>query len=341
MKSRLVSATLLGAAVLLAPVVVARAQTIDDQCPPGSSNIAGEPDNTKIAQDACQKAIDLFKYLAPQLGAVLAGGNPTQGVSGTLGGLGHFSLGLRANAMHGWLPQVDRVVPNTRGAQKSTYGIDDKPIGFVTADIALGVFKGMASSGFASFDVLVSASYLPSVDNVNVDVAVPSGSLKFGFGAKVGLLSETAARPGVSVSYLDRGLPTATITGKSGDDRLVLADLSVRSRSWRAVAGKSFFIFGVGGGFGQDSYDSDANITVAIAPRAATPGGTGGPIALGQKLTRNNIFGTAWLNARVFRLVGEIGRVTGGTVETYNGFDSAYPGNATRTYASVGLSFGR
>ncbi len=341
MKPGFISAAFLAASILVAPVMVASAQTIDDQCPPGSSNAAGEPDNTKIAQDACQKAIDLFKYLAPQLGTVLAGGNPTQGLSGTLGGPGHFSLGLRANAMHGWLPQVDRVVPNTRGAQRSTYGIDEKPIGFVTADVGLGVFKGMASSGFGSLDLLVSASYLPSVDNVNVDVAVPSGSLKFGFGAKVGLLSETGARPGVAVSYLDRGLPTVTITGKSGEDRLILADLKVRSRSWRAVAGKSFFIFGTGGGFGQDFYDSNADITVTIAPRAATPGGTGGPIALGQKLTRNNFFGTAWLNAKVFRLVGEIGRVTGGTVETYNGFDSAYPGDAARTYASVGLSFGR
>jgi hypothetical protein len=341
MKSFFLSAVIVIAALSLASPRVARAQTIDAQCPAGTINSANQPDNTEVAQDACQKAIDLFRYLAPQLGAVLAGGNPTQGVSGTLGGLGHFSLGLRANVLYASLPQVDRVVPNARGAQVSTYGIDDQLIGFVTADVALGIFKGASGSGFGSVDVLVSGSYLPSYSNSNVDIAVPSGSLKFGLGAKVGLLTESATRPGISVSYLDRGLPTVSITGKSGDDRLVLADLSVRSRSWRAVAGKSFLIFGIGGGFGQDRYDSNANITVTVAPRQATQGGTGGPIALGQQMTRNNIFGTAWLNLKVFRLVGEIGRVTGGTIVTYNQFDAEYPADGQRTYGSIGISLGR
>jgi hypothetical protein len=318
----------------------AGAQGIDPQCPPGSTNSAGDPDNTRIAQDACQKAIDLFKYLAPQLGAVLAGGSPTQGISGTLGGPGHFSFGIRANALRGSLPQVDRVVPSTHGAQVSTYGIDDKPVGFVTADAGVGIFGGMQGSGFGALDALVSASYLPSYNNENVDIAEPSGSFKFGFGAKFGILKETPVRPGISVSYLDRGLPDVTVTGKSGDDRLVLENLSVRARSWRAIAGKSFLFLGIGAGAGQDTYDSNADITVTVAPRAATPGGTGGPIALNQKLTRTNFFGTAWINAKIFRLVGEIGRVNGGTITTYNQFDG--PGAAdARTYASVGLSFGR
>ncbi len=328
-------------ALLLPSPRATQAQTIDAQCPAGTFNSANEPDNTEVAQDACQKAIDLFKYLAPQLGAVLAGGNPTQGVSGTLGGPGHFSLGVRGNILYASLPQMDRVVPNTRGAQVSTYGIDEQIIGFATADFALGLFRGAAGSGFGSVDLLVSGSYVPSYSNANVDIAVPSGSVKLGFGAKVGLLTESATRPGISVSYLDRGLPAVSITGKSGDDRLVLADLSVRSKSWRAVAGKSFLIFGVGGGFGQDRYDSNANITVTVAPRAATPGGTGGPIALGQQITRNNLFGTAWLNLKIFRLVGELGRVTGGTIVTYNQFDSEYPADGARTYGSVGISIGR
>ena len=49
------------------------AQGISSQCPPGGLKANGDPDNTRIAQDACQKAIDLFQYVAPQLGAVLAG----------------------------------------------------------------------------------------------------------------------------------------------------------------------------------------------------------------------------------------------------------------------------
>lgn len=338
MKSRTFCAALLAA--LVAGSLPMSAQEIDTQCPPGSSNGAGQPDNTMVAQDACQKAIDLFKYMAPQLGAVLAGGNPTQGRAGALGGLGHFSLGIRGNGLRGSLPEVDRVVPNTRGAQQSTYTLDTKPVGFVTADLALGIFSGTATNGFGALDAIVSASYVPEYRGRSVDVSVPSGSFKLGFGAKVGILRETATRPGLSVSFLERNLPKVTITGVSGDDRLLLENISIRSRSWRAVAGKSFLFLGAGVGYGRDSYDSNATITVTVAPRSSTQGGTGGPIALDQKLSRNNLFGTVWLKSPVMRIVGELGVVSGGDIVTYNGFTGVQAADK-RTYASVGLSFGR
>lgn len=316
------------------------AQGIDPQCPAGSMNSSGTPDNTMVAQDACQKAIDLFRYLAPQLGTIVAGGNPTQGLTGTLGGPGHFSFGIRANGLNGSIPEIDRVVPNTRGARVDAYPIDEQLVGFATADLGVGVFKGMASSGFGALDVLVSASYLPEYSNPSVEVSEPSGGFKFGLGAKVGLLRETSARPGIAVSYLVRQLPTVAITGKSGDDRLFLNDVNIKAKSWRATAGKSFLFVGFGGGFGRDTYDSDADITVTVAPREATQGGTGGPVRLTQDLTRTNFFGTVWLNAKVMRIVGELGRVSGGTIETYNQFTGAQPADA-RTYYSIGLSFGR
>lgn len=339
MKARTFHATILAAATF-AGSLAAGAQGIDPQCPPGTLNPAGQPDNKKVAQDACQKAIDLFKYMAPQLGAVLAGGNPTQGLTGTLGGIGHFSFGVRVNGLRGSLPEVDKVVPFTRGAQQSTYELDTKPLGFVTADLALGLFKGMSTTGFGAVDAIVSASYIPEYQGESVEVTVPSGSFKIGFGGKLGILRETAVRPGISVSFLDRELPKVTITGSSGDDKLLLEGISVRSRSWRAVAGKSFLFMGAGAGFGRDSYDSKATITVTVAPRESTSGGTGGPISLGQKLTRNNLFGTVWIKSQVLRIVGEIGVVSGGNIVTYNQFTGAQPA-AGRTYASIGLSFGR
>lgn len=327
--------------ILLALFIAAplRAQTIDPQCPPGSVNSSGTPDNTMIAQDACQKAIDLFRYVAPQLGSIIAGGNPTQGIAGALGGPGHFSFGLRANGIRGSIPEIDRVVPSTTGARADTYTSDEQLVGFVTADAGIGLFGGM-TSGFGALDALVSVSYLPSYSNSSVDVSEPSGGLKFGLGAKVGLLRETAVLPGVAVSYLVRELPTVGITGKSGDDRLTLNDVSVKTKSWRALVGKSFLFVGFGGGFGRDTYDSSADISVTVAPREATQGGTAGPIRLAQDLTRTNVFGTVWVNARVMRIVGELGRVSGGTVSTYNQFDGTQPGDA-RVYYSVGLSFGR
>ena len=328
--------------ILLALFVAApiSAQQIDSQCLPGNLPMSGSEDPV-VAQDACQKAIDLFRYLAPQLGTIVAGGNPTQGIAGTLGGPGHFSFGIRANGLRGSIPEVDRVVPSTHGATNEIpYPIEDRLVGFVTADVGIGIFNGMATSGFGAIDALISASYLPEYSNSSVSITEPDGGFKFGFGAKVGILRETSVRPGIAVSYLVRELPTANITGMSGEDRLFLEDVSVKSKSWRATVGKSFLFLGFGGGFGRDTYDSNADITVTVAPRQATEGGTGGPIKLGQDLTRTNVFGTVWLNAKVMKIVGELGRVSGGTIATYNQFDGVRPSDA-RTYYSVGLSFGR
>jgi len=328
------------AAALIAMASPAAAQELDPQCPPGALDGGGDPDNTMIAQDACQKAIDLFRYMAPQLGAVLAGGNPTQGIGGAFGKIGRFSIGLRANALNGSLPEIDRVVPNMRGAQQSTYTVDTKPIGFATADVALGVYPG-TPAGFLAIDLLMSASYIPEYSSESIDVSLPSGSWKLGFGGKVGLISETAATPGVSVSYLARELPRVDITGSSGDDRLLLEDVRIRSRSWRAVTGKNLGFLGVGGGYGRDTYRSNAQITVNVAPRAATSGGTAGPIDLSQKLTRTNMFGSVWINSQVLRIVGEIGRVSGGSIATYNSFPPDAQPDMDRTYVSLGFSFGR
>lgn len=335
MKIRLILAAALAANLS----IPARAQELDPQCPPGSLNSSGDPDNTMIAQDACQKAIDLFAYMSPQLGMVLAGGNPTQGVAGPFGKIGRFSVGVRANAINGSLPEVDRVVPNTRGAEQSTYTLDTTPLGFATGEVALGVYPG-TPYGFGAIDLLMSASYVPEYSNGTIDVSTPSGSFGLGFGGKLGVVSETATRPGVSVSYLTRKLPQVDILAQSGDDHLLLEDVRVRSKSWRAVAGKTFLFLGLGAGYGRDTYDSDATITVTVAPRSSTPGGTGGPIDLRQKITRSNMFGTVWIKASILRIVGEFGRVSGGEIETYNQFIGVQPDDP-RNYASLGFSFGR
>ena len=317
------------------------AQGISSQCPPGSFKPSGDPDNTKIAQDACQKAVDLFQYLAPQLGAVLAGASATQGLSGTLGGLGHFSVGIRGNLMQASLPEVDRVVPATRGAEQSTYTLSNRFIGLPTGDVAVGLFKGLplGLSHAGGVDLLLSAAYLPNYNNNSVDIAVASSSWKLGYGVKIGILQEGALVPGVSLSILTRGIPVVSIIGTSGQDRLALDSIRVNARSWRLVAGKSLLFIGGAVGVGGDTFTSDATLNVTIAPRPATPGGSGGPIFLTQKITRSNVFASAWIKVLVVRIVGELGRVSGGDIATYNAFSGTQAADP-RSYGSVGLSFG-
>ena len=122
---------------LAAPVV---AQQTSSACPAGTT-IGGVPDRSKATQDACQQAVDLFQYMVPQLGIAISGGNATLGQGGALGGLGHFTLGVRANVLQGSVPQVDKASPATssNGAVRRTnYPTKNQFLGFPAVDASIG-----------------------------------------------------------------------------------------------------------------------------------------------------------------------------------------------------------
>ena len=319
------------------------AQSIDTQrCPPGTVNQFGVPDAQRASQDACQKAIDLFQYLAPQLGTMIAGGNPTLGQGGTLGGLGHFSAGLRVNVLQGSVPQIDNVTVSTAGAQQTQFATKDEYLPMPTADLAIGVFKGipLPLTNVGGIDVLVSASYIPEFDKSGVSVKVPNGSLKLGYGARVGIIQESLLTPGIAVSYLVRDLPTLNIAGENNGDSLYVNNLSSKTKSWRITASKSLILFGLAAGVGQDKYDASTDIGAHVAARPPfSNAANAGPVALSQSLTRTNIFGDLSVNLLLFKLNAEIGQVSGGTINTYNTFSGKQPADS-RIYGSVGARFG-
>jgi hypothetical protein len=296
----------------------------------------------QISQDACQKALDLFAYMAPQLGTSIAGGNATLGQAGSLGGLGHFSAGLRINAIQGSLPQIQNITLSTTGA-KNTPPIDTKTQLFPmpTAELAIGLFKGLplAITNVGGIDLLVSASYLPEFNSSGVSVKVPNGSLKFGYGARVGILQESLLVPGVSVSYIRRDLPTVNMTANSGNDSLYVNNLSLKTTAWRLVASKSLLLFGLAAGVGQDKYESSTDVSAHVAARVLTPAANAGPVALSQNLTRTNIFADLSMNLLLLKLTGEIGQVSGGTINTFNTFSGKQAADS-RIYGSVGARFG-
>ena len=312
------------------------AQTPDPQCPSGTAA-------QRISQDACQKAIDLFRYLAPQLGTSIAGGNATLGQGGNLGGLGHFSAGIRVNAVQGSLPQAQNIQISTSGASRTT-PIDTKSQYFPmpTADLAIGVFKGLplALTNVGGVDLIVSASYVPQFDNSGVSVKVPNGSLKLGYGARVGILQESLLVPGVAVSYLVRDLPTLNIAGANGGDSLYVNNLSLKTKAWRVTASKSLILFGLAAGVGQDKYDAATDISAHVAARPLlSPAANAGPVSISQNLTRTNIFADLSMNLLLFKLNAEIGQVSGGTINTYNTFSGKQAADS-RIYGSVGARFG-
>jgi len=210
-----------------------------------------------------------------------------------------------------------------------------------TAELAIGIFKGLplAITNVGVVDLLVSASYLPEFNSSGVSVKVPNGSLKLGYGARVGILQESLLVPGVSVSYVRRDLPTVNIAANSGSDSLYVNNFSLKTTAWRVVASKGLLLFGLAAGIGQDKYESSTDISAHVAARALTPAANAGPVSLSQNITRTNVFADLSLNLLLFKLTGEIGQVSGGTINTYNTFSGTQAADS-RVYGSVGARFG-
>lgn len=334
MKSSTLSAVtaLFVVGAIAAPATRASAQGIDPRCPAVTLQ-------ERAAQDACQKAIDIFGFMTPQLGIGLVGGNATLGTGGALGGPGRFSIGVRGNGIQGRVPQVTDVNASITGAQRSDYGIENQVVGLPAVEGALGLFGGVPVGVTHAFalDALVSATYVPELSRSNIAVSLPDGSLKLGYGGRLGVIQESFATPSVSLTYLKRDLPTTSIVATSGNDRITVDDISVKTTAWRAVAGKSIGFFGFAVGGGQDQYDSGASGSVVVNEGAISV--NGGPYDLSQKVTRTNMFADASLNFPFVKFALEIGRVSGGKIDTYNTFSGKRADDAL-TYASVGIRIG-
>ena len=316
----------------------AAAQSPDPQC---------QSQSFSQVRDACQMGVDLFKYVAPQLGAAIAGGNATLGQGGTLGGLGHFSIGLRANVVDGSLPQVDQFSPNTNGIQQHSLPTkDNQPVPMPVADAAFGVFSGIpvGVTNVGGVDVLVNVAYIPNINQSGSSFSTPNGNWKFGYGVRVGVTQESVVVPGISVTYLKRDLPVVSLVGQTGanssnnsnvQDSLAINDLTIGTTAWRLVANKHFGFLGLAAGVGQDSYTQSASAIATVHVnnqpyRSST-------IDISQDDSRTNLFADLSFNFPILKLVGEIGQVSGGSVQTYNTFSK--DANASRLYGSVGLRF--
>lgn len=306
------------------------------------------------ARDACQVTVDVFGFMTPQLGVSLAGGNALLGARSNIGGLGHFSLGIRATAIQGKLPDFESINFSTSAGLPPSREIQttDQILGAPGVELAVGIFRGV-DLGFArvgALEGIVSANYIPEYADENFTLEAPDGSLKLGFGGRLGLIGEGMVMPGIAVTYLRRDLPTLDLRalttrsdiGGSTSDSLGLEGFSVKTTAIRAVATKNLAILGLAAGVGQDTYDAAATLNTvvrsgttscsALAPCRAN-------ISYAQEMTRTTMFANASLNLLLFRLGAEIGQVSGGDVATYNTFQDRDP-NESVLYGSVAIRFG-
>jgi len=184
-------------------------------------------------------------------------------------------------------------------------------------------------------DILLNAAYIPAYSGPGIKVEVPSGSLKIGYGARIGLLEESLIVPGIGFSYMKRDLPTVSIAGDmaGGTSSLNVSDLRVNTSSWRLTASKSLIMFGLAAGVGQDKLSSSAGIQATVAGLSSTS------FKGKQDLTRTTYFADFSFNLMLAKLVAEIGSTSGGTVPTYNTY-SGTAADASRLFGSVGLRIG-
>ena len=340
MKRFVFAFTLAGVAAVAAP-----AQAQNGRCAGGNAV-------QNASQDACQVAVDMFRYMAPQLGTAIAGGNAVLGSGGTLGGIGHFSIGVRGNGVFGSLPNLDDVTLSSEQSQQRDLVTENKLVPMPVLDGALGIFKGLplGVTNVGGIDLLLSAAYLPSVgsESDNVYLEVPDGSWKVGYGARVGLLQESLVTPGLSFSYIKRDLPTVNVIGHTQLDiapggAVTLVDMDVEARdlkvetaAWRVTASKNLLVVGVAAGVGQDKYDFSGTARARGAFDGSTA--TVRDESLDFSMTRTNYFANLSFNVMLLKTVIEFGQVSGGNVTTYNRFDK--PADDSRFYASAGFRFG-
>jgi hypothetical protein len=315
------AADLLAGLFLLAVVSSASAQT--PEC-------AGYVSN---AQRVCAAAVDGTRAFHPIVGVLISGGNPTIGTAGTLGGLGHASLTLRANAVELVLPDL------SYNGSSTTVPAGNKL--FAPAPLvegSLGLYKGMPT-GLLAVDFLGSAQLLPTnqIDNLVVESGarkLGSIALGLGYGARIGILREMGPLPAVSFSIMRRDIPRITYGDISAGDSYSYG-VDLHATNLRLVASKQLLILGLAAGLGWDKYTGDAVIRfrdpITLTPQPDVP--------FELSSSRGLAFVNAGLNLSMLRLTGEVGYQTGKDQNLSTSFED-FDTTKGKFFAGLGLRLG-
>ncbi len=297
---RSISAVLLLAAAGVPRSASAQGGSLDSRCAVTAPVTSPSGATALVQQDACQKSIDLFNFLAPQLGALVAGGSAELGQGGTLGGLGHVRVGIRANVLGGGrLPAVGGVQLNTTGAVRTDFATNAQTLALPAVDAGIGLFGGLpvGLTRVGGVDLLLSGAYVPSFTSGQVRVDRTGSAVQIGYGARVGLLQRSRFVPGVGVTFLHREIPTTSIAAQTNDGgQIGVTAARVATDSWRVAVNQRFSILGLSAGAGQDRYDARATIAGSVfAP--AVPGIDIARLVFtqtfAQRLTRTNVYAGA------------------------------------------------
>ena len=298
------------------------------------------PGQFSSSGDVCQKVVDIFTFMSPQIGVAMAGGNSMLGEGGTLGGIGKISGSLRITAVDGRVPNSAVQLSTNSSATQSDFGAARTPIPVPAADFAVGLIKGLTVglTNVGGVDLLVGAVYVPDVNKSPFSIRTEKKAYAFSYGVRVGLLQESAAVPGISFSYKERKFPTSDIAYTPNRDTLTSLGTTLSSKSMRLVIAKHFVFFGFAAGIGRDELRAKSEFRAIVDNLPGAYLSASIP-SVEQKVTRGNVFGNVSFGLPTAQLVLEAGRSTAGTIQqTFNTFGDR-KANEGYNYASLGFGF--
>ena len=287
------------------------------------------------AQEECAIVAQAVDAAQPQLGILMAGGNPILGTASTggvrLGLIPRVSLTGRINVVGARLPDIREAADGQ--ADKFTL-----PAPAVGANLSVGLTQGFSVApmigGFGAIDLLGSVSVLP-LSLLGDEFG--DNAFSWGAGARVGLIRESFVTPGVSVSLMYRSLGDVSLGEvcpgtevPSGDNRSVCSttegdfgeiEFGLDNWSARGTVSKRLLGLGLTAGVGYDRFETSANFAV----RAPGPPAGAEQVYRFQDVAVDNDRWSAFLNGSltvlVASLVGEVGWMQG--ADPIEGFPEA------------------
>jgi hypothetical protein len=238
------------------------------------------------ARDYCYLVAQAVESGQPQLGILVAGGNPTLGTASTgglrLGMLPRVSASLKANLVFIRLPKI---LAQQAGTAASTLNsVTGIPAPALSAAATVGVFPGISLvptiGGVGSIDLIGSATWLPFSAAKVKGFGDAAASASYGGGVRVGILRESFLTPGASITVMRRHLGTvdygdvcpglsATPAGSSSQGYTFASgtcagsgdagEFAIDLNDWstRAAIGKRLLGLGLTAGVGYDRFSSN------------------------------------------------------------------------------------
>jgi hypothetical protein len=280
------------ALALAAPPLFAQQSGISEPC--------SDPRIPQDAQATCVTVAQAVESAQPQIGILLAAGNPTLGTASTggirLGVLPRVSATLKGNVVFVRLPGI--LAENAGGAAQRLNEAVGLPVPALSGTLSVGVYPGVSLAptvgGFGAVDLLASATWLPLQALGAEGFEGEAPDFTYGFGARLGILRESFTTPGVSVSLMRREMgdlaygdvcpspaplevsesrPEYELRGGvctgGGDPGEFRVDLT--NWSGRAAVSKRLLGVGLAAGVGYDRFESDAGFGL----RTRCPAGVG------------------------------------------------------------------